>query len=285
MLTPRWESLNPRDASVLVVDDNDDDLRVISRALQNFGIRRMWAASTGEEAVEWARKQPSDVVITDFGLPGMNGLRVLELITEMSPDTRVIVMTGLGDERTAVSAMKLGASDYIPKDSLLTSGLVTSLQAALRAKIGARVDQVSRTLEQGSNRLEVAEAEADWLILNNVERHGYRASEPAVADEDDDDVAHVREMLCRYLELRGLGFQGPTSKEEEGLVTAFISRGMSAQAMLVMYRSSIRTMRERLDGTTLAVSPTASFVRVLSRVIEEYQCAISMASVSPARAA
>lgn len=287
MRASRWESLNPKDASVLVVEDNPDDARVIVRVLQNFGIRRMSVVSTGEEAVARSADRPPDVVLTDFGLPGMNGLRVLEHITHVSPQTRVIIMTGLGDEQTAVTAMKLGASDYICKDELLTSGVVNSLQAALRASIAARTARISHAMEQAADPLELAEAEADWLILFDVEDHGYRTSTPISADEGEDDAAHVREMLCRYLELSELGYQGPTRKEQEGLVTAFVTRGLSANAMLALYRSSIQVLRERKrpDARPLRVNPTASFVRVLSRVIEEYQYQLSMAAAPLARAA
>ncbi len=286
MRAPKWESLNPKDASVLVVEDNPDDARVIARVLQNFGIRRMSVVSTGEEAVARSVEQPCDVVLCDFGLPGMNGLHVLEQITEVSPETKVIVVTGLGDEHTAVTAMKLGASDYIRKDELLTSGIVNSLQEALRARIAARTSQMSHAMEQ-ADRLETAEAEADWLILYDVEAHGYREITPLTADESEDDLTHVREMLCRYLELSEQGFQGPTQKEVEGLVAAFVTRGMSPQAMLSLYRSCIRAMRKRrrLDGKPLSVNPTASFVRVLSRVIEEYQYLLSMSAMPFAQAA
>lgn len=288
MRAPKWESLNPKDASVLVVEDNADDARVITRVLQNFGIRRMTVVSTGEDAIAHAAKEPSDVVLTDFGLPGMNGLRVLERIKEANPRTKVILMTGLGDEQTAVAAIKLGASDYVLKDELLTSGVVNALQAALRDSIAARTSQMSRAMDQGPDRLEVAEAEAEWLILYDVEDHGYRKTAPVFSDDEDDGhVAHLREMLCRYLELREHSFQGPTQKEEEGLVAAFVGRGMSSQAMLALYRSALRTMRQRdrLDGRTLAVNPTASFVRVLSRVIEEYQYLLSISTMSVDRAA
>jgi CheY-like chemotaxis protein len=281
MRTFKWESLNPKDASVLVVEDNPDDARVITRVLQNFGIRKMLFVSTGEEAVVQLKRQKYDVVLTDFGLPGMNGLAVLERVTKDNPKTKVIIMTGLGDEQTAVAAMKGGASDYICKDELLTAGVVNSLQAALRASIAARTAQMADAMKPTDDRLEIAEAEADWLNLYDVEDHGYRQIALVATGEDEDDLEHVREMLCRYLELSEHGFQGPTQKEEEGLVAAFVTRGMSSQAMRSLYRSSIQTLRERngVDGKALAVNPTASFVRVLSRVIEEYQYLLSMTAM------
>ncbi len=281
MQAGKWESLNPRDASVMVVEDNPDDLRMIARAIQNFGVERIFAVNTGEQAVAQLEEQACDVVLTDYGLPGMNGLRVVELAVQARPQPQVIMMTGMGDVRTAVTAMKLGACDYIAKDEMLTSGLVNSLQSALRTSIEARTSAMERAVEAG-DRLEIAEAEADWLILYDIEGHGYGKPGPIQINGDDEEVGHVREMLCRYLELRELGFQAPTQKEEEGIVAAFVTRGMSSQAMLALYRASIQSMRarNRLDGRQLAVNPTASFVRVLSRVIEEYQCQLSMAALA-----
>lgn len=287
MRAPKWESLNPKDASVLVVEDNPDDARVIVRVLQNFGIRHVSVVSTGEEAVARVDADACDVVLADYGLPGMNGLRVLERIADVSPQTKVIIMTGLGDEHTAVTAMKLGASDYVCKDQLLTSGVVSSLQDALRATIAARTSRMSQHLDQSGDRLDSAEAEADWLILGEVEDHGYRTIPASGFDEDEDALAHVREMLCRYLELSEPDVHGSTQKEEEGLVAAFVTRGMSAQSMLSLYRSSIRSVRQResVSGKVLAVNPTASFVRVLLRVIEEYQYLLSISAMSLAQAA
>jgi len=287
MDAPKWDSLNPKDASVLVVEDNPDDARVIARVLQNFGIRRMTVVSTGEEAVSrLAAAQPWDVVLTDYGLPGMNGLRVLEQFAEVSPQTKVIVMTGLGDEHTAVSAMKLGASDYICKDELLTSGVVTSLQAALRESISARTSRMSLALAQGADWLSVAEAEADWLMIYDVEHHGYRKAAPPSFGTEEADLNHVREMLVRYLELSEHGLVTQTQKEEEGLVAAFVARGMSSQAILSLYRSCLQVMRQgkRFEGQPTAVNPLASFVRLLSSVIDEYQTIVSMSAVPVAQA-
>jgi len=274
-------SLNPKDASVLVVEDNPDDARIIGRVLQDFGIRQMSLVSTGEDAVAVCSTDPSDVALIDYALPGMNGLRVLERVIEMVPQTKVILLTGLGDIQIAVAAMKLGASDYICKDELFTSGIVNSLQSALRARIAEQTGEMSRLMEQDPDRLHVAESEADWLILYDVEDHGYRKSAPVTIDEAQDDITHVREMLCRYLELTERGFCAPTRKEEEGLVTAFVTRGMSPLAIQSIYRAAVHELRQRrrLDGTTLAVNPMASFARLLSRVIEHYQEQLSMSSL------
>jgi CheY-like chemotaxis protein len=287
MRAATWESLNPRDASVMVVEDNEDDARVITRVLQNLGIRQLSVVATGEEAISRAIEEPYDVVLTDVGLLGMDGLGVLKQMTQLRPETKVIVLTGMGNEQTAVAAMKLGASDYICKDELFTSGIVNSLQAALHARVATHTAYLEQILEAGTDRLELAEAEAEWLILYDLEDHGYRARPPLPIEEGEVDDAQLQEMMRRYLELREFGFQGPTLREEEGLVTAFVTRGMSPRAMVSLYRSSIQAIRERkqLDGSVMTMNPTASFVRVLSRVIEEYQYQVSATAMGIAQVA
>jgi CheY-like chemotaxis protein len=276
--TTKWESLNPKDASVIVVEDNPDDARIVVRVLQNFGIRHLSVVGSGEEAIERVTKRPSDVMLTDFGLPGISGLKLLERVNQVSPETRVIIMTGIGDERTAAAAMKLGASDYICKDDLLTSGLITSLQAALRDRIALREQHVAGVL-RSEDKLEMAEGEADWLLLYQVEQHGFRVAPPEYADYEG-QTDHVLEMMCRYIDLNEHGFVAPTQKEEEGLITAIITRGMSTRAIIWLFRAAIRSMREtHRDGATLAMNPTASLVRLMARLVDEYQLQLSMQDV------
>lgn len=276
--TSKWESLNPKDASVIVVEDNPDDARIVVRVLQNFGIRHLSVVGSGEEAIDRVTSRPSDVMLADFGLPGISGLKLLERVSELSPETRVILMTGIGDERTAAAAIKAGASDYICKDDLLTSGLITSLQAALRDRIALREQHVAGVL-QSADKLEMAEAEADWLLLYQVEQHGFRVSPPEYADYDA-ETEHLREMMCRYIDLNEHGFVAPTQKEEEGLITAIITRGMSTRAVIWLFRAAVRSMREaNHDGTALVMNPSASLLRLMTRLIDEYQLQLSMREV------
>lgn len=129
------QALNPKHASVLLVEDSPNDQAIATRALKNFGIRHWHFARTAEDALKEAQKQHYDVVLVDYSLPGMNGLQFVEHLRGVSPDTRVIVVTGVRQESVAIAAMKLGVADYISKDEFLTSGITRSLQAALRDRV------------------------------------------------------------------------------------------------------------------------------------------------------
>lgn len=72
-------------------------------------------AGNGIEGIELFKKVLPDLVITDLRLPGLDGLKVLEEIRNISPSTPVIVFSGMGTLNDAIEALRLGAVDYITK--------------------------------------------------------------------------------------------------------------------------------------------------------------------------
>ena len=73
------------------------------------------AFSTAEAAIETLKKSPPDLVLLDIGLPGMDGVEALREIKRLYPDVLVIMITAYEDIKTVISAMKLGAYDYVVK--------------------------------------------------------------------------------------------------------------------------------------------------------------------------
>ncbi len=106
----------------LVVDDDRSVRTALKINLSKAGYD-VNVASSGEEALEMLRASPVDILLTDVKMGGMTGLELLGHIRTHWPDIRIIVMTGFGTVKDAVTAMKAGASDYvikpIEKDELL----------------------------------------------------------------------------------------------------------------------------------------------------------------------
>lgn len=99
---------------ILVVDD-EEDVRLF---LQDFLSEReltVFAAGSGEEALEIVAKEQPGVILLDIMMPGMDGLSVLEIIRKQYPKTAVIMITALNDEVRIAKAKKLGAFNYILK--------------------------------------------------------------------------------------------------------------------------------------------------------------------------
>ncbi len=103
------------DASLVVVVDDDEATRIaLKRGLSTQGLSVATCAS-GPEALRLLEAREADLVITDLVMDGMNGIALLERIRARDPDLPVVVCTGYGSIRTAVEAIRLGATDYLTK--------------------------------------------------------------------------------------------------------------------------------------------------------------------------
>jgi two-component system response regulator RegA len=99
---------------LLLVDDDRPFLQRLGRAMENRGFVVTLAESIAE-GLACVRTQAPDFAIVDMRLNDGNGLDVIQAIQAKSPDARVVILTGYGNIATAVTAVKLGAVDYLAK--------------------------------------------------------------------------------------------------------------------------------------------------------------------------
>ncbi len=99
---------------ILVVDDESSLRGVVSQVLSEEG-HEVTVAESGEEALEAIRKNPYPLVITDIRMEGMNGIRLLQEVKRLHPDTQVVIMTSHASLDTAIQALRAGAYDYLIK--------------------------------------------------------------------------------------------------------------------------------------------------------------------------
>jgi two-component system, response regulator RegA len=102
------------DATLLIVDDDKPFLQRLARAMETRGFAVETAESV-EEAVLKARAKPPAFAVVDMRLGDGNGLDVISAIRDRRSDTRAVILTGYGNIATAVTAVKLGAVDYLSK--------------------------------------------------------------------------------------------------------------------------------------------------------------------------
>ncbi len=100
--------------NVLIVDDDEDMLDVISASLGKDGYHAV-TAQTGKEALEKLEEGFFDIAFVDIKMPDISGVQILESIKEISPETVVVMITGFASVETAVETIKSGAYDYITK--------------------------------------------------------------------------------------------------------------------------------------------------------------------------
>lgn len=100
--------------SLIIVDDDKAFLNRLGRAMESRGFQVRTALSV-QEGMALIRAEPPDYAVVDMRLEDGNGLDVIEVLKDYKPDARAIVLTGYGNIATAVTAVKLGALDYLAK--------------------------------------------------------------------------------------------------------------------------------------------------------------------------
>ncbi|MEO8684883.1 MAG: ActR/PrrA/RegA family redox response regulator transcription factor [Devosia sp.] len=108
------EELLATDPSLLLVDDDDAFLQRLERAMQRRGFEVRIAAIVAAGLAAVAERPPAYAVV-DLRLEDGNGLEVVEALHTKRADARAVVLTGYGNIATAVTAVKLGAVDYLSK--------------------------------------------------------------------------------------------------------------------------------------------------------------------------
>jgi two-component system invasion response regulator UvrY len=105
--------------TILIVDDHDTVRQALSRWLATvFHDCLIMTAATGEEALAIARDTPPQVVVMDFGLPGMNGAEATRRIKAIVPTARVVILTIHDTMAYRMDAADAGVSAYVLKEDM-----------------------------------------------------------------------------------------------------------------------------------------------------------------------
>jgi two-component system response regulator RegA len=130
-----------RDQTLLIVDDDRPFLQRLGRAMESRGFT-VEMAETVSEGLASIRKQPPDYAVVDMRLEDGNGLDLIAVLKEVHPETRAVVLTGYGNIATAVTAVKMGAADYLAKPAD-ADDVFNALMAPLDAKASPPEDPMS----------------------------------------------------------------------------------------------------------------------------------------------
>ena len=105
-------------ANILVVDDEDT---VRNNLFELFAIQHTChMAATAEQAITYLSVEQYDVVVTDYQMPGLSGLDLLQHVQETQKETPVILISGLATKERAQQLIEMGAFDYVVKPFTLS---------------------------------------------------------------------------------------------------------------------------------------------------------------------
>ena len=152
--------------NILLVDDDEVDRMAVVRALRSAGLdATLREVGSVGAAVTALGESAFDCVLLDYRLPGGDGLDVLRTVKLDELGTPVIILTGHGDEQTAVEFMKAGASDYLPKSALSADRLAQSLRYVTeRHRLEQERDELLVREQQARAEAEQANAAKDLFL-------------------------------------------------------------------------------------------------------------------------
>ena len=163
-----------RPLRVLIVEDNEDDMLLLLRALKQQGFRIESQRVETPVAMQSAlRSQEWDLVISDYNMPKFNALDALELLRETGLDLPFLLVSGTITEDMAVAGMRAGAHDYLMKDNLARLGPAVErelLEAAKRKEakkdLQASNEKFRATFNQAAVGMAHLGFDGRWLLVN-----------------------------------------------------------------------------------------------------------------------
>lgn len=100
---------------LLIVDDSSTVRRSIERHILSDRVTEIYQAANGREAMELFERHRPEFVTMDLTMPEMDGLTCISKMMSLKPDTRLMVISALGDAETAIEAVERGANEYVVK--------------------------------------------------------------------------------------------------------------------------------------------------------------------------
>lgn len=131
---------------VLFIDDDEGIRKVFSILLRKEGYQ-VFTAENGEEGLKIFKQEIPPIVIADVKMPGINGIEVLKRVKEINPEAEVIIITGHGDMNSAIEALKLDASDFLPKPVKLEALSVALKRAQKKLELRRKLKEYTHNLE------------------------------------------------------------------------------------------------------------------------------------------
>lgn len=145
---------------VILADDHYPVLEFLSQSIPwaELGLEVTACCSNGVEVVEQAREQVPDILITDIGMPHMDGLACLEAVREINPELEVVILSCHDEFHYAQKALKAGVKEYILKESLQPEELEEVLRKLShgieeRARARRKNDQLVNVLDRNTSTI------------------------------------------------------------------------------------------------------------------------------------
>lgn len=157
-----------QDALVLIVDDNTEICNILQQMISSLGIRAE-SVSNPLQVINLVKSNFYNLILLDIIMPEKSGLDLFPEIVEVSPDTKIIIITAFGDKEAAIRALRLGAFDFLVKP-FAHKLLSYSIRRALETQKAELAYRAEKTKLQDANRQLMETNKALSILARNVER-------------------------------------------------------------------------------------------------------------------
>jgi putative two-component system response regulator len=302
-------------ARILVVDDEETNLRLLTRILSKDGYRNIRCVARSDEIEGVVDEFEPDLILLDLHMPGLDGYEVLR---RLGPQINgpgligVLVLTGDGSSEAKLNALKLGARDFLSKPfdateallrirNLLETRFLHRQLAAQNARLEVRVRQRTSALEK--SQIEILERLARTAEIRDDEtgRHTYRVGEMSGAlasvlgltGKDVDlirraaplhDVGKIGIPDSILLKPGGLTPEETALMRTHTVIGAQILSGGSSDLIMVAERIAL-SHHERWDGGGYPQGIAGTAIPIEARIVSVADCVDALANNRPYRRA
>jgi DNA-binding NtrC family response regulator len=182
--------------TVLVVDDDPTQRRLIQAVLEREGFLTSTADSGGAAIDRLIAGQPADVILLDLVMPGMTGVTALQEMRQRGFVQPVIVLTASGGIDTVVQAMQAGAQDFLVKPAA-PERIAVSIRNAL--KLGDLSAEVTRLKKRAAGAVTFDDLIGTSTAMNQVKRMGERAARSSIPILITGESGVGKELIARAL--------------------------------------------------------------------------------------
>jgi serine phosphatase RsbU (regulator of sigma subunit) len=218
---------------ILLIEDDPDDVWILRSLLGDRwdGPLDMVNVETLSSALEACRRDRFDVLLLDLSLPDSQGLETFLQLYAQAGEIPIVVITGLADERTAITAVQAGAQDYLIKGQVDDNLLIRSLRYAIER---SRRDRAERELRATSE---------EFRIAQKIQKRLFPTEAPCFPGFDIAGAVYPATATAGdyfdYIPLRG---------DCLGIVVGDVSsHGMGPALVMAETRSCLRTLAQSHD--------------------------------------
>lgn len=209
---------SPAFPTILLVEDEEGTRERLARMLEKEGWRVLQAGD-GEEALEVFLQEKTDVVVLDIKMPKKDGIQTLHEMREITGDFEAIILTGYGDEKSAIQALRDGAINFLRKPLDVEQLIITVHKAIEKINLSRALRYRTRELELAKEIIAQITVEKE-IIIDAREHTPKPVKEFALSLLDVMPLGLVvldQDMKLRYVNphiARSIGYQPEVADEE-----------------------------------------------------------------------